>query len=112
MIATEPSPAHDPRKAAFDHPSSGEQAKAFGEEFLSVDLLSLRYGQAALGHSERTHRLHGPAQMLLKPLDKSASVMTISPHQLHSGKSLFDWLKHLFGPLLIGAMGPRHFDLQ
>src|ERR1044071_2326170 len=112
MIATEPPPSHDPRKAAFDHPPSGEQAKAFREEFLPNDLLSLRHGQAALRHSERAHRPHGPAQMDFQPQDKSASVMTISPHQLHSGTLLQERLKHLLGPLLIGAMGPCHFDLQ
>ena len=112
MIATEAAPAHQQGKAAFDHPSSGQGAKAFGKEVVPIDLLSLRQKPAALGYSERAHRLHSPAQMDLQPLDEAARVMTIAPDQLQSGKRCGERLKHLLGAILIGAMGSRDFTLQ
>ncbi len=51
MIAAEATPSRDPGKAALDHPSSGQQAKAFGKELVPVRLGSDGYQQSAFGES-------------------------------------------------------------
>lgn len=112
MVAAEPTPAHNPGEAAFDDPSSGLRTKAFGEEFIPIDLLSFGHQDSSLGHSEGAYRLHGPVQMRFEPLDEGASVMTVAPDQLHSGKRFHEWQEHLPRPFLIGALGSCHVDFQ
>jgi len=89
VIAAEPTPPRDPGKAALDDPSSGQRAETWWKELVPLDLLSLRHQQAAFGHRERLHCLHGPAHMLFEPSDEGAPVMTIAPEQLDLGKHLF-----------------------
>ena len=112
MVAAEATPAHHQGKAAFNDPSSGQGAKPFGEELVPIDFLPLRHEQSPLGNREGAHRLHGPTQMNLEPLDKAASVMTIAPHELYAGKLFQERLEHVFGPFLIGAVGSRYLDRQ
>ena len=112
MVATEPTPAGDPGKTAFHYPPSGKRSKAGGEELVPVDLLSLGYQQAPLGHGEGAYWLHGPAHLLFEPGDEGPSVMTISPHQLELGKLVFQRREQGFRSCLIGAIGPQHFHAQ
>lgn len=112
MVAGEPTPARDPGEAALDDPSSGKRAKAGGKELLPLDVLPFGDQDSALGHGERAHRLHGPAQMDLHPGDHRASVVAISPQQLHAGQLLFEWRKQGSASFLIGALGSGHFDGQ
>ncbi len=105
MVATEPTPSGDPGKGALDHPSSGQRSKAGGEELVPVDLHSLGNEQAALGHGESAHRLHGPAHMLFEPGDEGTSVVAIAPHQLEGGKGLLHRLTQHPRASLIGALG-------
>src|SRR5579859_7355188 len=112
MVAREPTPARDPGEGALDHPSSRQRAKAGGKELLPLDLLSFGNQETAPGHGEGAHRLHNPAQIDLHPGDHRASVVAISPQQLHAGKLLFEWRKQGSASFLIGALGSGHFDGQ
>jgi hypothetical protein len=112
MVASQPTPARDPGNAALNHPSSGKGPKAGRKELVPVDLLSLGNEQTALGHGERAHRLHGPAQLLFEPSDEGPAVVAVAPHQLDSGKGLFQRLTQHPRAGLIGALGSQHFDGQ
>jgi hypothetical protein len=46
------------------------------------------------------------------PGDQTASVVAITPEQLHSGKLLFEWQQQGAASFLIGAVGSRYFDGQ
>lgn len=65
-----------------------------------------------MAHGEGAHRLHGPAHMLVEPLDEGPCVMTIAPHQLDGGKALFQRLTYHPRSRLIRAIGSQHFDGQ
>lgn len=112
MIATEPTPAGDPGKTALHYPSSRQGTEAGRKELLPVDLLSFGNEQPPLGHGERAHRLHGPAQMLFEPRDEGSCVMTISPDQLELGKLVFQRREQGFGSGLIGPIGTQDFHAQ
>ena len=110
MIATEPTPASDPGKAALDHPSSGQWPKAGRKELLPVHFRPFGDEQAALGNGERAHDLYAPAHLFFEPFNQSASIMAIPPQQLHLGKLIFDLQQQGFGSRQIGAGGSKHFD--
>ena len=112
MIARQPTPPGDPGKAALDDPSSGQRTEARWKELVPVDLGAFGHQQSALGHGERLHRLHGPAQLLAQPSDERAPVMTIAPDQLEPGKRVFQRHEQGFRALLIGSIGCQHFDGQ
>jgi hypothetical protein len=112
MIAAEATPPRDPGEAALHHPSSGKHTKSGWEELVPIDLLSFGHEHSALGYGEGAHWLHDPAQMDFHPGDQTASVVAISPEQLHPGKFLFEWQEQGSASLLIGALGSCHFDGQ
>jgi len=112
MIARQPTPAGDPGKAPLDHPSSGERTEARRKELLPIHFLSLGDEQPALRNRQGAHRLHRPADLLFEPGDERASIMTISPHQLHAGQLVFHRHEQAFASLLIGPTGGEHFHRQ
>ena len=93
VIATEPTPADDPGEGSLDHPSSGLRTKAGGEEFLPIHLLAFGDEQPALGNRERLNRLNGPSQRDLRPQKERATIVAISPHELHAGKHILQRLQ-------------------
>lgn len=57
-------------------------------------------------------RLHIPAQLFFDPDKKSPSIMTVTPHELHPGKSLLQWRKQDPASLLIGTLSAQYVDGQ
>ncbi len=112
MVASQPTPADDPGKAAFDHPSSGQRAKACRKEFLPLHLGAFGHEQTAFGYLETAHNGYGPAQLLLEPGDQIAAVVAIAPEQLDGGKGFLQRLKQGLGSLLIGVVGTGDLDGQ
>lgn len=112
MIAAEPTPPRDPGKAALDDPSSGQGTESWRKELIPLDLGAFGYQQPAFGRGERLDRLHGPAHIVLEPVDEAAPVMTIAPEQLEPGKRLFQRREQGSGSLLVGPIGGEHFDGQ
>src|SRR2546426_12154941 len=78
----------------------GSGRASWRKELVPLDLGAFGHQQPAFGHSERLHRLHGPAQMVLEPFDEGATVMTISPEQLDLGKHIFQRREQGLGSLL------------
>ena len=112
MIAAEPTPAHHPGEGSLDDPSSGQGAKATGEELLPVNLLALVDQQPPLGNRERFDGLNGPPQSDLGPGTEGATVVAVSPDQREPGKHLLQRLQQATASFLIGCLGSCHFDLQ
>jgi hypothetical protein len=89
MIATEPTPADDPGEGSLDHPSSGLGTEPLWEKLVSLNLFTLGDDQSSFGHGQCLDCLDGPSQIEACPDAEVASVVTVSPHQLHPGKRFF-----------------------
>jgi hypothetical protein len=112
MIAAEATPADDPGKGAFDHPSSGQGLKPWWKEGVPFDLGPFGDEQTPRGNLATPHNGDGPAQMLFEPADELASVVAIAPQQLNGGKERTHALQHALGSLLVGVMGTADPDFQ
>src|SRR5579884_1066684 len=127
MIATEPTPSHDPGDAALDNPALGQGQEPFGEELVPLNLLvpqgqevelvplnllPLGDEQAAFGFLEPFDGLQQPAQMDLNPDAKLAPIVTVAPDQPETGQQSFEGQEQGRASLPIGAVGCGHFDGQ
>ena len=93
MVASQATPADDPGKAAFDHPSSGQRLKPWRKEGIPLDLGTLGNEQTTLGNLQTPHNRDGPAQVQLEPGDQVAGIVAIAPQELDGGKDLLHGLK-------------------
>lgn len=88
MIATEPTPADDPGKRSLDDPPLGEGTEALWKQLVPIHLFAFGHKQSPFGDGERFDRLHDPSQGQAHPEAKVASIVRVSPDQLHIGKEI------------------------
>src|SRR5258708_5348393 len=112
MIATEPTPAHNPSEAALHHPSSGKRAKSFGEELVLLHFDAFGHEQTLLGAvraytvcmTHHTFQRSQPMKVLPWWLLPQSSFIV--------GKLCLLGLEHPLGSELFGAVGTDDLDSQ
>jgi len=110
-IAGEAAVVRDPGIGALDHPSSGKDMKAFGNDRVPVHFRSYRSIRALDASPRVSDDLHAdPIEVFFDPLLKGSLIRAIGPHKLETRELSDQSREQDLAPFPIGDVGGKHFD--